>query len=150
MINQGLFTSATDEWATPQDFFDALNDEFHFTLDVCANEQNHKCERYFSKADDGLKMDWGGGRLYGATHRMAERSASGWRSVLRTTVWLLCCYLRAQTRAGFTTSSTRSRRSDLSKDGSSLAEARTLRRFQVWLWCSERASDDTRYFNTRS
>lgn len=60
MINQGLFTSATDEWATPQDFFDALNDEFHFTLDVCANEQNHKCERYFSKADDGLKMDWGG------------------------------------------------------------------------------------------
>ena len=38
MINQGLFTSATDEWATPQDFFDALNDEFHFTLDVCANE----------------------------------------------------------------------------------------------------------------
>ena len=76
MINQGLFTSAMDEWATPQDFFDALNEEFHFTLDVCANEQNHKCERYFSKADDGLKMDWGG-RLYGATHRMAEKLASG-------------------------------------------------------------------------
>lgn len=34
----GLFSSATDEWATPQEFFDELNGEFHFALDPAANE----------------------------------------------------------------------------------------------------------------
>lgn len=60
MINRGLFTSATDEWATPQEFFDDLDKEFHFTLDVCANDENHKCEKYYNKAQDGLSMDWEG------------------------------------------------------------------------------------------
>lgn len=56
MINQGLFTSKTDLRATPQDFFDKLNDEFWFTLDPCATEENHKCKKYFTKEDDGLKQ----------------------------------------------------------------------------------------------
>ena len=46
-------------WKTPQDFFDRLKDEFGFTLDVCANEENYKCDRYFTEKDDGLKKDWG-------------------------------------------------------------------------------------------
>ncbi len=36
------FSSATDDWATPQAFFDKLNDEFAFTLDVCASLSNAK------------------------------------------------------------------------------------------------------------
>ena len=60
MLTSGLFTSNTDDWATPQPFFDELNKEFGFELDVCANDQNHKCERYFTKEQDGLQMDWGG------------------------------------------------------------------------------------------
>lgn len=60
MINTGLFTSNTDQWSTPQDFFDKLNDEFHFTLDVCADDTNHKCDKYFTKEQDGLVQDWGG------------------------------------------------------------------------------------------
>jgi site-specific DNA-methyltransferase (adenine-specific) len=60
MINSGLFTSNTDQWATPQDFFDKLNDEFHFDLDVCATPENAKCEKYFTKDDDGLSQQWGG------------------------------------------------------------------------------------------
>lgn len=55
-----MFSSKTDQWATPQDFFDKLNEEFHFTLDPCADEYNHKCEKYFTKQDDGLLQDWGG------------------------------------------------------------------------------------------
>ena len=57
-----MFSSKTDQWATPQDFFDELNEEFKFTTDVCADETNHKCDYYFSKKDsiDGLKMDWTG------------------------------------------------------------------------------------------
>lgn len=60
MINTGLFSSNTDQWSTPQDFFDKLNDEFHFTLDVCADDANHKCDKYFTKEQDGLVQDWGG------------------------------------------------------------------------------------------
>jgi len=50
--------SETPEWETPQWLFDILDKEFHFDLDVCASEQNHKCKRYFSKQDDGLKQKW--------------------------------------------------------------------------------------------
>ena len=53
-----MFSSATDNWSTPQDFFDKLNDEFHFTLDVCADENNHKCEHYYTKEIDGLSHPW--------------------------------------------------------------------------------------------
>jgi phage N-6-adenine-methyltransferase len=37
-----------------------LNKQFHFTLDACATQQNAKCVRYFTKADDGLKQEWTG------------------------------------------------------------------------------------------
>ena len=60
MINKGLFTSKTDLWATPQTFFDKVNKEFNFTLDVCATDENAKCDRYYTKADDGLAQDWVG------------------------------------------------------------------------------------------
>ena len=56
----GMFSSATDEWATPQAFFDDLNGEFHFTLDPAANEANHKCETFFTKEQNGLACPWGG------------------------------------------------------------------------------------------
>ena len=60
MGKEALFTSDTCEWETPQEFFDQLDKEFHFTLDPCADETNHKCERYFTKEQDGLKQDWSG------------------------------------------------------------------------------------------
>lgn len=53
------YSSATPEWATPQDFFDRLNMEFEFTLDPCATDDNHKCDKYFTEQDDGLAQDWG-------------------------------------------------------------------------------------------
>lgn len=52
------FSSATGEWETPQDLFDKLNAEFHFTLDVCATKENAKCKRFYTKEDDGLFQDW--------------------------------------------------------------------------------------------
>ena len=53
-----MFSSATDEWSTPQDVFDKLNGEFSFTLDPCANDTNHKCKKYFTKTENGLLQDW--------------------------------------------------------------------------------------------
>lgn len=60
MINKALFTSNSDEWETPQEVFANLDAEFNFNLDPCATDQNHKCERYFTKQDDGLAQMWGG------------------------------------------------------------------------------------------
>ena len=53
-----LFSSLTDEWPTPQRLFDALHAEFGFTLDPCATQANAKCERFFTRGEDGLKQDW--------------------------------------------------------------------------------------------
>lgn len=47
-------------WETPEDFFQELNKEFNFNLDVCANEENHKCDIYFSEEQDGLNQNWKG------------------------------------------------------------------------------------------
>lgn len=52
------FSSKTNEWSTPQDFFDVLDKEFHFTVDVAADSGNAKLQRYFNKADDGLSKSW--------------------------------------------------------------------------------------------
>lgn len=60
MNTEVMFSSKAMDWATPQDFFDQLDSEFHFTLDPCANQSNHKCARYFTETDDGLKQSWGG------------------------------------------------------------------------------------------
>lgn len=59
-INDGMMSSKTPEWATPQAFFDNLDKEFHFTLDVCATPENAKCKRYFTKEQDGLAQEWDG------------------------------------------------------------------------------------------
>lgn len=64
MINQSLFTSNTDEWATPQAFFDELDKEFAFTLDPCATPENAKCARYFTKEIDGLAQSWHGEKVF--------------------------------------------------------------------------------------
>ena len=60
MLNEALFSSQKDDWETPQDFYDRLNDEFHFTLDPCSDDNNCKCDNHFTKDDDGLQQDWGG------------------------------------------------------------------------------------------
>lgn len=59
MLATALFTSATDQWATPPALFRELDAEFHFTLDACAEAWNAKCPRYFSPEQDGLMQDWG-------------------------------------------------------------------------------------------
>lgn len=47
------------EWETPQEFFDELDREFHFSLDVCATARNTKVSLFLSKDDDALSATWG-------------------------------------------------------------------------------------------
>lgn len=59
-----MFSSKTDQWATPQDFFDQLDEKFSFTLDPCADHNNHKCEKYFTKEENGLMKSWAGETVF--------------------------------------------------------------------------------------
>ena len=59
-INKGMMTSNSAEWETPQDFFDKLDAEFQFTLDVCATAENRKCALFYTLTDDALILSWAG------------------------------------------------------------------------------------------
>lgn len=55
-----MFSSDDMTWETPQDLFNKLDDEFHFTLDVCALPETAKCKNYYTPEIDGLKQEWRG------------------------------------------------------------------------------------------
>lgn len=77
------FSSITELWSTPQDFFDKLHERYGFTLDVCATRENAKCAEFFTKEDDGLSKIWQGvvwmnppyGRTIGHWMRKAYESS---------------------------------------------------------------------------
>ena len=54
------FSSKTNLWSTPEDFYEKLNNVFHFDLDVCATAENAKCDRFFTEETDGLNQYWTG------------------------------------------------------------------------------------------
>lgn len=56
--NRAVFTSTSQEWATPKVFFQALDAEFNFTLDVCASPKNAKCDRFYDAPLNGLLQSW--------------------------------------------------------------------------------------------
>ena len=82
MITSGMMSSKTPEWATPSDFFAELNKEFGFNLDPCSTHENAKCEKHFTKEDDGLAQSWGG-RESSVILPMVVSFQSGLRNVLR-------------------------------------------------------------------
>ena len=57
-FDNNRFASNNQEYATPWALFNKLDKEFCFTLDVCANESNYKCPKYFTEEDNGLQQDW--------------------------------------------------------------------------------------------
>ena len=52
-MNKVLFSSNKEDWETPQDLFDELNKEFNFTVDVASSEENYKCDRHYTKKENG-------------------------------------------------------------------------------------------------
>jgi len=59
-----LLPSATVEWSTPSWLFRQLDAEFHFTVDVAANSENARCERFYTKEQDGLAQSWRGEQVW--------------------------------------------------------------------------------------
>lgn len=55
-----MFSSATDLWSTPEDYFNSIAKEFKFEVDVCALPENAKCKKYFTPEINGLYQTWSG------------------------------------------------------------------------------------------
>jgi site-specific DNA-methyltransferase (adenine-specific) len=64
LINKGLMSSNTPEWATPQWLFDILDGVYRFTLDPCSTHKNAKCQRHYTREEDGLSLSWAGENVF--------------------------------------------------------------------------------------
>lgn len=84
-MNAALLSSKKRDYCTPQDFFDRLNEEFHFTLDAAATDKSAKCPAYYTPETDGLKSPWNlaGGGLYSATLHTGARLGNGFAKPTR-------------------------------------------------------------------
>lgn len=80
------YSSETDLYSTPARFFEDVSAEFGpFDVDVAADAINAKCQRFYTKEDDGLTKEWKGrvwcnppyGRVIGRWVRKAFESAQG-------------------------------------------------------------------------
>lgn len=53
-----MFSSESPDWETPDEFFNALDAEFNFILDVCANKVNSKCVEYYDRQANTFTQPW--------------------------------------------------------------------------------------------
>ena len=57
-MDKVLLSTGKDDWETPIQFFNKLNEEFKFTLDPCCGIETAKCSKFYTKNEDGLKQNW--------------------------------------------------------------------------------------------
>jgi phage N-6-adenine-methyltransferase len=57
---KSLNSRKKQDWETPTELFDRWTTKLALTpiLDVCADNDSSKCERYYDKDDDALSKDW--------------------------------------------------------------------------------------------
>jgi phage N-6-adenine-methyltransferase len=112
---EALRSSANHEWGTPRHIFDPLHEEFGFTLDAAASDDNRLLQRYNTKDAPG-RYSWIGERVwvnppYGTAQlwfiekarAMTERSLTPLVVMLiptrtDTKVWHRCIHGKAEVR----------------------------------------------------
>lgn len=99
-MNGVHFMSEKSDWETPQDLFDKLHEEFHFTLDAAASDHNHKLPRYYTEKTDGLSQDWGGSVCSATRLMVLKKQDCGLKNVGRKLEsqipWWFCLSLPEQ------------------------------------------------------
>lgn len=58
------FSSASNEWTTPREFFARLDFIYSFTLDPCSTHENAKCAKHYTVTENGLAHSWQGERVF--------------------------------------------------------------------------------------
>ena len=89
--------SKTDDWATPQDLWNKLNQMHSFDVDAAASQSNHLCANWYGldhdnlNRRDGLNAHWDGqsvwinppyGRIIAEWVKAAQRHADGGGAVV--------------------------------------------------------------------
>ena len=74
---KGCFSSVKDDWTTPDDLYRQLDNEFHFDLDPCADSNNHKCNMFYTKEENGLLQNWQGHTVF-CNPPYGAKSTSDW------------------------------------------------------------------------
>lgn len=126
-----MFSSKTDLRATPQNFYDKLDEEFHFTLDPCATHENHKCEKYYTKEEDWLKQNRDNEIVYCNPPYWKEIKKRVQKWAFARGGWSLCSYLQGQIPHDFMIIYITNQKSDLSEVVWSSDDARTQHHSQV-------------------
>jgi phage N-6-adenine-methyltransferase len=94
MNSSDLHIDDKNSWSTPQYIFDWLNSRFNFDLDLCASDNNHKHDHYFTIDDSALGQTWidfgitgfinppyGRGEIKPFIDKAIEEAAKGFESV---------------------------------------------------------------------
>lgn len=94
-----LWKSTNSNWQTDIEFYNQLDEEFHFTLDPCTTEDNPLgTQCFFTPKEDGLKQSWIGHIAYvnppysrkkGEPYDWVEKSYTESRNENTTVVMLL-------------------------------------------------------------
>jgi len=59
------FSSSRQDWATPQSLFAKVDQEFSFTLDAAASDENTKVlDSYFTEKDNAFSKSWGNNTVW--------------------------------------------------------------------------------------
>jgi len=66
-----------DSWSTPPEIFNRLDEEFNFTLDAAASQENAKCDKFYTKKDNGLEKSWERESFYKPTLQPRKYSKVG-------------------------------------------------------------------------
>ena len=93
-MNPVHYSSKKDNWQTPKWLFDVFNDHFNFEIDVCADDQNHLCEKYFTEENSCLDQDWSEYNFMNPPYgrqisKFVEKAFEQWKKNKYTTVALL-------------------------------------------------------------
>ncbi len=95
-FNDGMRSSATPEWSTPDDVFAEINRIYGpFTLDPCATAENAKAEKFYTVEDNGLRQDWSGERVF--MNPPYGRSIQCWIEKAATSNAYVVCLIPART-----------------------------------------------------
>lgn len=100
-MNEVHYSSSSDDWETPQILFDALDQEFKFTLDPCASITNAKCKKFYTLDDDGLSKSWKDERVF--MNPPYGRQICDWvkKAYLESSHALVVCLLPARTDTSY-------------------------------------------------
>lgn len=63
-MNNVLFSSKSNEWETPIELFNELNNEFKFTVDVASTDNNYKVKKHYTEKENGLIQNWDNERVW--------------------------------------------------------------------------------------